>query len=141
MSRKAIMSAREAAFALFMRIEEPRIVRVFHFVIYSLLAVAGSGFVFSQPPVVQSVLGVTLSTVLGCSVLLGGLIGLVSIIPGVWWAERLAIILLVCGLLMYLVAVMGLGVSPIAIGIIASLILSLSLRWIEVRRYQHAPGK
>lgn len=141
MSRETVMAARAAALALFLRIEEPRIIRIFHFLIYISLTVGGLGFLYSHATSIDSVLGPVLSTMMASAVLTGGLIGSVSIIPGIWWAERLAIILLISGLLMYIVALMALSISPIGVAITSSLVLSLSLRWIEVRRYQHAPGK
>jgi hypothetical protein len=141
MSRKTVVAARAAALALFLRIEEPRIIRIFHFLIYISLTLGGLGFLYSHTTAVDGVLGPVLSTMLGSAVLTGGLIGSVSIIPGTWWAERLAIILLVSGLLMYAVSLMALSISYLGVAITSSLILSLSLRWIEVRRYQHAPGK
>lgn len=126
---------------LFMRVQEPRVIRIFHFGIYLTLAVAGIMFLTSPQSSVVGAIGLQLAINLSAALALGGVLGAVSVLPGIWWVERLAIISLASGMLMYLVVLFALQTSAIPVGITVALILSLALRWIEVRKYQHAPGK
>lgn len=126
---------------LFMRIEEPRVIRLFQFAIYVVLGTLGIAFLMNPTPAFEGVLGTVLAINFGAAISMGGLIGAVAVLPGVWWAERLAIISLISGLLMYLIVAVSLDASSVGIGISIALILSLSLRWLHVRRYQFAPGK
>lgn len=134
-------TAQHAAGNLFHKIEEPRVIRVFHFCIYIVLGVMGVLVIGSPPPALADVLGDELATSMGASLFVGGAIGAVAVLPGIWWAERLAIISLASGLMVYLAAAFALDTSVVRVGITLSMILSLALRWIEVRKYQVAPGK
>jgi len=126
----------------FLRIEEPRIVRIFHFAIYVTLFIGGLFYINEPQGAVYEALGDgIISMSLGLSVVLGGLLGAIAVLPGIWWVERLGIISSASGLLMFLFAFMSVSASQIGAAIIIALVLTLFLRWLEVRKYQRAPGR
>jgi len=126
----------------FLRIEEPRIVRIFYFAIYVTLLVGGLFYINEPQGAAYEALGDGLiSMSLGLSVVLGGLLGALAVLLGIWWVERLGIISSASGLLMFLIALGAIGASQISAAIIVALILTLCLRWLEVRKYQRAPGR
>lgn len=139
--RSAFNTAGRVVSTVFSRIEEPRIIRIFHFLIYLTLGTMGFIVVLVPPDVLIDVLGDALATSFGASLFVGGAVGAVAVLPGIWWAERVAIISLVSGLLMYMAVSSALDTSTVRIGLALGMILSLILRWIEVRKYQYAPGK
>lgn len=124
---------------LYMRIAEPRVVRLIHFGIY--LCMFASGFVLLLDPSHQykDVIGLSLVYVLGSFLLIGGLMGATSVLPGVWWLERVGIILLATSMAVYIVIVLTLHGSVIGVAVPLAFILTFTLRWIEIRRFQLAP--
>lgn len=141
MDKSIFDTATRAAQRVFLRIEEPRVIRVFHFCIYLVLLTVSLTYLQTPAASVEGVLGTVIATNMAAAIAVGGAMGAVAVLPGIWWLERLAIISLVSGMAMYVVALFALVTSLIPVGITVSLILSLALRWIEVRKYQHAPGK
>ena len=142
MSRPNIFNrASRAAYRPFMRIEEPRVVRVFWFLIYLTLFATSATFLADLPRSVLEVMGATITVSMGLAVAVGAAVGTFGVLPGVWRLERIAIISIASGAGMYITALFALGASSMPIGLVFALILSLALRWSEVRKYQHAPGK
>lgn len=128
-------------YKLYLKIAEPRVVRLLHFGIYICLLVAGIGVIFHPPRSFEGSLGILLVLMFGGMLFLGALIAAVSVLPGVWWLERVGLILLATGLLIYTVTMISLNASPVTLSIPIGFILTLVLRWLEIRRYQLAPRK
>lgn len=126
---------------LFLKIEEPRVVRLLHFVIYVSMAIIGSVYLSNPPHPYEGVLGQILAIILGALVLLGGLLGAFAVLPGIWWVERLGVISLMTGLTMYLVVTLSVQASPINVGLAWAVIVSLIIRWLHIRDFQYAPGR
>lgn len=125
----------------FQLIAEPRVVRVVQFGIYVCLLTAGSLVVSTPPRSFEGVLGQTLVTVLGVFILVGGVLGAVAVLPGIWWLERAGILALATGLAMYSTIAVTLGVSPIGFVIGVAFILTFVQRWMEIRRFDLAPKR
>lgn len=126
---------------LFLKIAEPRVQRLVQFGIYVTLAVLGALFLVDPPRSYEGLLGNVLALVFGALVFGGGTIGALAVLPGRWWAERVAIIALWTGLAMYIIVAIGLNASAVGIGVALCLALALLSRWLEVRGSQIEPGR
>jgi hypothetical protein len=130
--------ARLAVF-LFLKIAEPRVVRLIQFVVYVALTAAG-WYVLTHPP--QSflfVLGPQLVMVFGSFLTFGGAVGSIAVLPGIWWLERMGVVALWTGLSIFAVIAATLGISYVGFLITIALGGSLGIRWTEIRRYELAP--
>lgn len=126
-------------YTIFMKIAEPRVKRLLYFGIYICMSVVGFWITTHPPATFQSVIGLTLVYVFGAFVLGGGVLGLVSVLPGIWWLERVAVISLGTGMLMYSVIVIALNSSVVGVGVSIAFALTFMLRWMDIREYQLAP--
>lgn len=126
---------------LYMRIAEPRVVRILYFGIYLCMGVAGTVLVSVPPEQYEDVIGLVLVYILGSFILLGGLFSAVAVLPGVWWLERVGIILLATAMLIYVVIVLSLKGSIIGVAVPIAFMLTFAIRWIDIRKYQLAPTK
>lgn len=125
----------------FLMIAEPRVVRLVQFAIYICMVAAGV-FILTDPPFsLREVLGIFLVDVLGSFVAVGAIFGVIAVLPGIWWLERVAILALSTGVAMYGVAVLALGAPWVAFLIAIAFVLSLIQRWREIRRFQLAPKR
>lgn len=139
MPKRLVIPIFKAFFTVYMKIAEPRVVRLIQFVIYAFLLIAGSGVLFSPPKSFQGVLGITLVMSIGGFVALGSFLGLISVLQGIWWLERSGVIALWTGIGLYVLVMWGLKASLVAIALPMVVILMLILRWREIKRYQLAP--
>lgn len=124
---------------LFMKIAEPRTVRLLHFGIYIALATAGAMILLNPPRSFENILGVALLYMFGVFVFGGAAVAAVAVLPGIWWLERVGLIALGTGMGIYIIIIVCLGTSPIGLSISIAFILTFILRWREIRRYQLAP--
>lgn len=124
---------------MFMRIAEPRVLRIMHFAIYVCMGIAGVGIPFHPPEKLQSILGLELLYIFSFFVTIGALLGAVAILPGIWWLERVGIIMLTTSMAMYVVIILALGSSLVAISVAIALTLTFGQRWLEIRGAQLAP--
>lgn len=124
---------------LYMRIAEPRVVRLLYFGIYLMMLLPGLLLILSPPHNIKDVVGLTSLYVLATFLLIGGLFGAVSVLPGVWWLERVGIILICTAIAMYVVTVIALHASPIGIAVSIAFILAFMVRFITIRHHQLAP--
>lgn len=123
----------------FILIAEPRAVRVMQFAIYALLEIAGISIITSAPDSFTRVLPVFHICVLGGFISFGAFLGLIAVLPGIWWLERAGLVALATGMMIYITIIIALGTSPM--GLVVSLVFTLTFaqRWTEIRRYQVAP--
>jgi hypothetical protein len=80
----------EAAHRMWLRVQEPRALSVIYFFAYIAIGVLGLAVVTDPPRTVQTSLGHTLLIAWGAMLLIGGGLGTVSVLPGIWWLERAA---------------------------------------------------
>lgn len=127
------------ASALFLKVAEPRVVRLLYFVIYASMSAAGLWMLTHPPDKFSNALGMLLLHMFASFISLGGVLCLIAVLPGVWWLERAGVIALVTGLAMYFVVAISLGGSVVNLAVTVSLICMFTLRWLEIRPYQLAP--
>lgn len=125
----------------FMLIAEPRVIRLLQFGVYLSMAGAGTFILLAPPLSFQSVIGSALVIILGSFVLLGSLLGLVAVLPGIWWLERVGIISLMTGLSIYCIVAINLGASLVGTLVTLAFGFTFVQRWMEIRRFQLAPNR
>jgi len=133
------MAKRFFGHSLYMKIAEPRVIRIMQFGVYLCMIVSGFGVISKPPTSFENVLGLSLVYVFGGFVFIGALFGAVAVLPGIWWLERVGIIALTTAMSMYSVVIITLGTSPIGIAICIAFALTFAQRWMEIRRFQLAP--
>jgi hypothetical protein len=122
-----------------MKIAEPRVFRLLQFGVYICLGIAGVGVLLDPPALIQDVLGSTLPYVFGSFVTMGAILGAIAVLPGIWWLERVSLLALGTGLLMYIVIVVTLGSSIVSIILYIAFLLTFIQRWTEIRSAALAP--
>ncbi len=126
---------------LFLKIEEPRIIRLLQFALYVVLTIIGSVYLSQAHTSYEGILGPVLAHTLGALIVFGGVLGALAVLPGIWWVERLAVISLWTGLAIYLVVALSVQISVLSVGITWALIIALAIRWLQIREFQFAPGR
>lgn len=132
---------KNSTYNLYLKIAEPRVIRLMQFGIYLCMVVSGFAVLAHPPTTFESVLGIVLVYVFGGFIFLGALLGLVTVLPGIWWLERVGLLCLITGLSIYSVAIVSLGSSPMGIIVAVAFGLTFAQRWMEIRKYQLAPLK
>ena len=131
--------AKHAMRSLFLRIAEPRHLRIMQFGIYVCMIFAGVGVLNDPPSSFESVVGLPLTMMFGGFIAIGSTFAAVAVLPGIWWLERVGIIALSVGLAMYLVMVVALQSSPVGISVSLAFILTFVQRYTEIKGSQLAP--
>lgn len=124
---------------IFMKIAEPRIIRLMQFGIYVCMFYAGVRLMLHPPTNFQSVLGLVLSYIFASFIFLGALFGGVAVLPGIWWLERVGLIALATGMGIYVIVVVSLGSSPLGIVVAIAFVLTFLQRWMEIKGPDLAP--
>lgn len=124
---------------LFYKIKEPRTIRLVQLVIYLCMIGAGHFIVVTQPELYTKVLGYPLVFGFGSAILLGGILGSIAVLPGIWWLERTAIISLWCGLAVFVVIQLALFISIVGLLIAVALAASFIQRWSDITEFDLAP--
>lgn len=124
---------------LFFKIKEPRTIRLVQFVIYLCMLGAGHFIVTVQPELYTHVLGAQLVVGFGAAILVGGLLGAIAVLPGIWWLERTAIIALWTGLGVFVVVQAALAISIVGLLIAVALAASFVQRWSDITEFDLAP--
>lgn len=125
-------------YRLFLKIAEPRVVRLGFFAAYICMTIGGATVFIHPPRSFQNIeiYWLTLNWVLAAFLLLGGILSSVAVLPGIWWLERTGLAAMITAMLLFSIFASGAyGSITIAIAIL------LALRWREIRRYQLAPLK
>lgn len=124
---------------LFMRIAEPRVIRLMHFLVYLCMLITGIAICFSPPHHLQTVVGLALLYVFAGFVTIGSALCAFAVLPGIWWLERVGIIMLTTSMAMYVVIILTLGTSVVAVAVALALTITFAQRWTEIRGAQLAP--
>lgn len=109
------------------------------FGVYITMIIAGSYVITHPPRSFLFVLGDLLVFSFGGFLVLGGTMGAVAVLPGMWWLERMGVVALWTGLGMFAVIAISLGISLVGFLVSIALILSLMIRWRDIRKYEIAP--
>ena len=123
----------------FMRIAEPRVIRVIQFFVYLAVTTGGVGLVIAPPPEFESVLGIVLTYVVSGFLLVGGVVGMFAVLPGIWWMERASVLLLITGLSMYAVVAVSMTLPIFRVALIVSILLAMVQRYVDIHGSQLAP--
>jgi len=126
-------------YSAYMKIAEPRVVRIIQFLIYIGLLAVGIMVLLSVPRSLESAVGHGFVVGFAIFLIIGALCSGVAVLPGIWWLERSGLSLLSCGLLMYLTMIIWLNSSPVGIAICLILMLTFVQRWLEIKGAQLAP--
>lgn len=123
----------------FLRIAEPRGIRLMQFGVYACIFIAGIGVVTDPPESFKSSVGLALVYLLASFITIGPLFGMIAVLPGIWWLERVGLIAMGTGVAMYIVIVVTMHGSLVVVGISAGFILTFIQRWTEIKGSQLAP--
>lgn len=126
---------------LFKMIEEPRVARIMQLIIYCIFLTVGFYTLSDKPDRLENVIGVFLLSLFSCFIIVGAIIGVISVLPGIWWLERVGLIFLISGLLMYFVMIVYADASLTGTLIVLIMIISKCQRWFEIKDWQLAPRK
>lgn len=131
---------RAGIYSAYMKIAEPRVIRIVQFFIYALLFIVGMLLITKVPRNLEHAAGGQ-GFVIAMAIMLtlGSLCAGIAVLPGIWWLERSGLVLLTFGLLIYIVMIDQLNSSPMGVVICLILILSFVQRWLEIKGAQLAP--
>lgn len=90
------------------KITEPRKLRAFYAIVYGFTVALGFATLVAPPQSIAGELGPFVTEFWASLLLMGGFGGVLSVLPGWWWAERLSIFLIFAGLGIYLLVVFSL---------------------------------
>jgi len=124
----------------YLKIAEPRVVRIIQFWIYVGLFVVGIMLLDNVPRSLEDAAGGHAFAVgFGLMLMIGALCSGIAVLPGIWWLERSGIVLLFFGLIIYLSMILKLNTSPMGVVVCLILILTFVQRWLEIKGAQLAP--
>lgn len=124
---------------IFFKIAEPRVIRILLFFVYFFCFWAGVLVLGNRPEIFLQIIGPDLVFAFGCLIVLGSTLGGVAILPGIWWLERVGIILLFTCVMIYVVIIAYRNATPVAGGFSVGFGIFLAARFIEIRGAQLAP--
>lgn len=125
---------------IYMMIAEPRVRRLMYFGIYLCLAIAGSGVFFSPPKAIATILGgYVWIWIFGSFIVLGAVLALGAVLPGIWWLERAALISIITGIGLYTIMLLFLGTTFLATLLPIIVILICALRLLDIKEFLLAP--
>ena len=127
-------------YLIYLKIAEPRVKRLIYFGIYIALAFAGVGAIIKPPHTIAQILGgQILIYAYALFIVIGALVCAFSVLPGIWWFERVGLLAVGTGVTMYAITLLFLGASALVSVIPFILILILVLRWLDIKEYLLAP--
>lgn len=133
--------------AIWLKVQEPRVVTVAQFFVYLFAALGGIFALQQPPPSIEATAGQGLTFYWSILLLGGGMIGMVTVLPGWWIFERAAAIAcagaaLIYGLNLVLKTSNG-GTSSVLSSacIILIVVLHFILRWFHIRKYSFDPER
>lgn len=126
-------------YLIYMKIAEPRVVRILLFIIYLAGGVIGVVGLVHPPHNFQLTLNPHQVTLMFGFITLGSVFTAVSVLPGVWWLERTGLLAFGTGIGFYILILIDRNSSMLGLGVAFIALISFAIRWIEIRRYQLAP--
>ena len=134
------------AWRLWESITEPRHLKLAYLGIYALTTLLGIVTLLHPPISAEGPMGATMATVWACTYILGGVVGMITVLPGWWWAERiLALLPIGLGMVMYLAGVLwhywGGPLPWTYIGLILLASTPFLIRWPLIWSYSYEPRR
>lgn len=128
------------------RVQEPKVITLYQFVIYVVVALTGLAAWFFPPTSIEGAIGPLLTRMLAGFLMVGGTLGAIAVLPGIWWLERAAVLACATGALIYGGVVLSLHITQtgsqlVQLGVITWALLSIAQRWHRIRRYAYDPER
>lgn len=128
---------------------EPRHMKLAYLLIYVTTVTIGVVTLVAPPQSIAGEIGPVVTVVWASLFIVGGLVGMVTVLPGWWWAERLlAIAPVLLGLAIYLAVVIALQAQSDAgssrltqLGIIVLASAPFAIRALVIREYSYEPRR
>lgn len=137
-----VQLARSLVHRNWVRLHEPRVISGVYGVWWLTVTVLAGWSVFHPPRTIEEAAGDVLMSIISAVLTVGGLIGVVSVIRGVFWTERSAVAFVALGLFGYIVMVgylwaTGEGSRGLQLmGLIGAGVLTLiRLHWVMSKPY------
>lgn len=129
---------------LWHKIQEPRVISVLVFLMYLVLTAGALSVLVSPPATIKGELGQGGMIALGSLVLMGGVMGTIAALPGIWWLERLAVAGIALGLSTYAAIILALHITEpgnrfFQFTVVVALIITQVVRWARIREYPYDP--
>jgi hypothetical protein len=132
--------------SLWLKVQEPRALSVIYFFAYLVVSVMGLAVAIDPPRAVQSATGTALMIIWGVLLLVGGALGSISVLPGIWWLERAA-----TGFCMTAIGIYGAAIAAYPVNQISTRVatlcfvifslLAFAARLVKIRHYAYDPEK
>lgn len=127
---------------IYMKIAPPRLRRLIYLAIYTLLGIAAVANSFKPPSSIVNLLGgMALVYMFLGFVLVGALICMGTVLQGFWLIERIGLVSIGFGVVMYTIVLIALGASPFVTLIPTIMLLLLALRGLDISEYMTAPTR
>ncbi len=130
------------------KISEPRHLKLFYAGVYVLAIWVGMVTLITPPSSIEGALGSAITAFWAGLILIGGIGGTVTVLPGWWWAERLSVCLILAGIAIYEGVVLHLHIhSPAGssrltqFGFVAFAALLFILRLVLTRKWDFEPRR
>ncbi|ALY09006.1 hypothetical protein GORDON_31 [Arthrobacter phage Gordon] len=137
-----IVAIYKTAFAVYMKIAEPRVKRLIYFVIYILLGIIGGIQTFKpNTRISEFVGGQLLIYFYGILIIAGAIVCIISVLPGIWVLERAGMVGLGTGIILYVGTLIAFGASGAVSLFPIIIVLVFVLRWLDIKDYLLAPRK
>ncbi|NQX36242.1 hypothetical protein [Herbiconiux sp. VKM Ac-2851] len=132
--------------ALWRSVREPRTLKSIYGAIYSVVLLGGIGTLLSPPQSIAGELGPVLTVIWSVAFIMGATGGMLSVMPGWWWAERLSIYFIWTGFGIYLFVVINLHFTANGSRItqIATIVIAVALfliRRVQIHGYSFEPRR
>jgi len=132
--------------SLWLRVQEPRRLSAIYFFVYLAVAVMGAAVVIDPPHTIQSSIGQLLVACWAGMLVIGGGIGLSTVLQGIWWLERAGAILCMFAMAIYGAAILGTPVTQVSLRVATTCfvifaILAFAARLVKTRHYAYDPEK
>lgn len=131
---------------VWLKVQEPKIVTLYQTFIYLLMFLAGLSALIQQPYTIADKLGMGLATWWATMAVVGGILGMLSCPPGVWWLEKVAIPLCMGGVAVYAYTLSTLvytqpAMKDIAVAMALMMLLHFAARYARIRKTAYDPEK
>lgn len=121
------------------KIEEPRLVRLLYLAFYLIIVWTGVNGFLERSDELYALGGYALIGSLGGFFFFGGVCGVIAILPGTWWLERVGLVSIGFGLAGRAIVITALGVTPVGATLFVSEIILLIARFVLIRKADLAP--
>lgn len=136
----------DGLYRLWLRVQEPRALSVIYFFVYLAVAVMGLAVLIDPPRAIHNSIGTTLLSAWCGLLILGGGIGVFTVLQGAWWLERAGAIACMTAMAIYGAAILGVPVTQgsqrvATVCFVVFAILAFAVRLVKTSKYSYDPEK